>query len=41
MLLDRVREYETGADEFSLREHRELFDEHGVRTRGAGRTKKP
>lgn len=28
MLLDWVREYETRDDEFSLRAHRELFDEH-------------
>lgn len=28
MLLGWVREYETRGDEFSLREHRKLFDEH-------------
>ena len=28
MLLDWVREYETREDEFSLREHRRLFDAH-------------
>ena len=28
MLLDWVREYETREDEFSLREHRRLFDTH-------------
>lgn len=28
MLLEWVREYETREDEFSLREHRELFDAH-------------
>jgi adenylate kinase family enzyme len=28
MLLDWVREYETRDDEFSLREHRKLFDAH-------------
>jgi len=28
MLIAWVREYETRADEFSLREHRRLFDEH-------------
>lgn len=28
MLIGWVREYETRADEFSLREHRRLFDEH-------------
>lgn len=29
MLLDWVRAYETREDEFSLREHRRLFDAHG------------
>lgn len=28
MLIDWVREYETRDDEFSLREHRRLFDTH-------------
>jgi adenylate kinase family enzyme len=28
MLIDWVREYETRTDEFSLREHRQLFDSH-------------
>lgn len=29
MLIGWVREYETREDEFSLREHRRLFDAHG------------
>jgi hypothetical protein len=28
MLLEWVREYETREDEFSLQEHRKLFDDH-------------